>query len=176
MISSYNIITLIWNEQVGFRIKPLLLPSMVQIDLLAKLSLQIKSGNNTRLVFDVVRKKWITFTPEEHVRQAIVHYLLYQMNYPAGLIAIEKQIKFGTLNKRFDIVVYDPLHTPWMLIECKAPQIAVSENTLYQLLQYQSIVQCKYWLLSNGVETICADANNIHEINWLHELPEFPSQ
>ncbi len=149
---------------------------MLQIELLAKLSLKIKMENNSRYVFDIVRKKWVTFTPEEHVRQAIVHYLVDQMKYPSGLIAIEKQIKFGALNKRFDIVVYDQQHAPWMLAECKAPEIPISESTLHQLLQYQSIVNSKYWLMSNGLQSICADASDIHQIEWLLELPAFPNE
>lgn len=75
--------------------------------------------------------------------------------------------------RRFDIVVYDRNHQPWMLIECKAPEVGISEAALHQLLQYQQTIQCPYWVLSNGVETYCANATDIHAINWMEALPVY---
>lgn len=147
---------------------------MLQIDLLDKLNLNIKTENNTRFVWDIVRKKWIQLTPEEHVRQAMVHYFIEQLKYPAKLIAIEKQIKFGALIKRYDIVVYNRNHEPWMMVECKAPAIPITQNTLHQLLQYHSQIPCSYWLLSNGVASHCADARDINAIRWIQDIPVYP--
>jgi hypothetical protein len=73
--------------------------------------------------------------------------------------------------KRFDIVVYDRDHKPWMLVECKSPDVPVSESTLRQLLQYQQTMQCHYWVLSNGPQTFCADACDVTDVKWLNALP-----
>ena len=147
--------------------------TMLHIDLLDNLNLKIKTEDNIRFVWDIVRKRWIRLTPEEHVRQALVHYLVEYMHYPPGLIALEKQIKYGTLVKRYDIVVYDRNHHPWMLAECKAPDIAIDNRTLHQLLQYHSQLPCPYWLLSNGQHSHCANAANVNDIYWMEQLPEY---
>ena len=145
---------------------------MISLDL-SNIHLKLRPAGDKVSVFDPIRKKWIFLTPEEHVRQYIIHYLTDIMQYPAPLMAVEKNIKVGTLSKRFDIVVYNRDHKPWMLVECKAPEIPVSESTLRQLLNYQSTVQSSYWLLTNGHQTFCADASNIDQIKWMNSLPQY---
>ena len=135
--------------------------------------LKLRHDGDKTSVFDPVRKKWIILTPEEHLRQHLLHYLIDVMHYPAALMAVDKNIKVGSLNKRFDIVVYNRDHKPWMLIECKAPDVPVSEKTLRQLLSYQGVVQCSYWLLTNGHETFCADAREVENIIWRASLPQY---
>lgn len=122
-------------------------------------------------VFDPVRKKWILLTPEEHVRQYILEHLIGVMKYPKAKMAVERKIMHGKMSKRFDIVVYDNEHKPAMLIECKSPEIPITETTLHQLLQYHKTIPCRYWVLTNGHQTFCADAGNIPDIKWLNELP-----
>ncbi|MES2703828.1 MAG: type I restriction enzyme HsdR N-terminal domain-containing protein [Bacteroidota bacterium] len=131
-----------------------------------------QAGGKTT-VFDPVRKKWLVLTPEEHVRQYVLQYMITVARYPATLLAVEKTILVGNLSKRFDIVVYDRNHKPWLLAECKAPEVAVTEKTLHQLLNYQQKVQCNYWLLTNGHQTYCADACDTANIKWLQSLPRY---
>jgi hypothetical protein len=131
-----------------------------------------KEGEVTR-VFDQVRKKWYLLTPEEHVRQYILHYMIQVASYPAAMLAVEKQLKVNNRIKRFDIVVYDRQHLPWLLVECKAPEVAIDENTLYQLLAYNSAVRCTYWLLTNGHQTFCADACDLNNVQWMTTLPAY---
>jgi len=145
---------------------------MLQLALLENLQLNIKTEENTRKVWDIVRKKWIVLTPEEYVRQALLHYFTNTMQYPVGLIAVEKQVKYGSLIKRYDIVVHNRKQQPWLLVECKAPEIAISHSTLQQLLQYHSQIPCPYWLLSNGIESHCARVQG-ENIEWLRHLPEY---
>ena len=137
------------------------------------LQLKLRSDDGMTSVFDPIRKKWIVLTPEEHVRQLWIQYMVNGLEYPPALIAVEKNIKVLNRNKRYDIVIYDRQHVPWMLVECKAPEVPVSENTLYQLLNYQSVVRSRYWLLTNGHETLCADARDVHNITWLNSLPAY---
>ena len=146
--------------------------TMIPLDL-SNIHLKLRRDGDKTGVFDPIRKKWIILTPEEHLRQHIIYYLTDVLQYPASLMAIEKNIKVGTLNKRFDIVVYNRDHKPWMLVECKAPEVPVSEKTLHQLLNYQSVVQCSYWLLTNGHQTFCADARDVEHIKWLASLPQY---
>jgi len=135
--------------------------------------LKLKQEDNKTFVFDPIRKRWLILTPEEHVRQYIIAYFKDGMQYPTALTSVEKRIKVGALNKRFDVVVYDRTHQPWMLVECKAPEIIISEASLNQLLNYQRTMQCRYWVLTNGHQTYCADAQNISQIDWLQSLPSY---
>lgn len=148
--------------------------AMLELNLLEQLSLRYRTVQGITEVFDSIRKKWLVLTPEEHVRQAWVQYLTRHMGYPPALIALEKQILAGPVLKRFDIVVYSRQHRPWMLAELKAPEIAIGQQTLFQLLQYQQTVQSRYWLISNGIHSFCADAADTSEIQWLKALPEYP--
>lgn len=145
---------------------------MIQLDLTG-IQLRLAQDAGKTQVFDPIRKRWFILTPEEHVRQYIIYHLLQTLHYPAGMLSVEKQIFVGGLAKRFDIVIYDRQHAPWMLVECKAPEIPISENTLLQLLNYQRTTQCRFWLLSNGHQTFCADACDTNHIKWLDSLPPY---
>lgn len=143
---------------------------MIELNL-TDAQLKLKQEDGKTLVFDPVRKKWLVLTPEEHVRQHFLAYLTNRLQYPASLIAVEKKIMVGTMAKRYDIVVYNRDHQPWMLVECKAPEVPITELALNQLLQYHSKLNCAYWVLTNGHQTFCADARDVQQIKWMTELP-----
>ena len=113
---------------------------------------RIKKEGEKEFIFDLLRKKWIALTPEEWVRQNFVQYLLQVKNYPSTLIAIEKEIRLGELRKRFDILIYDTHHQPWMMIECKAGIIKLDEKVLEQILRYNISVPVNYLIVTNGAE------------------------
>ena len=101
------------------------------------------------MIWDRIRRKWVRLTPEEWVRQNFVRYLTAGKGYPAALIAIEKQIRLGELNKRYDIAVYHNTR-PWLVIECKEPEVAIGPKVLEQILRYNSRLTAKYLVLTNG--------------------------
>ena len=121
---------------------------MLKIDFPAP-SFNIKTTNEKDYIFDIVRKKWILLTPEEWVRQNIVAYLIQTLQYPAALLAIEKEISVNGLKRRCDIVVYAN-NTPWMIIECKEPEVALNEKVLTQILHYNITLDVPYLIISNG--------------------------
>src|ERR1700742_5056419 len=84
-------------------------------------------------IWDDLRKVWVRLTPEEWVRQNFIQYLLQIKQYPVSLIAIEKEIKLGELKKRFDVLVYNAQHQPWLMVECKATDVALTESVLEQI-------------------------------------------
>lgn len=114
---------------------------------------RIKKEEGREYIFDALRKKWVALTPEEWVRQNFVQYLLQVKNYPASLIALEKEIKLGELKKRFDILVYDNNHQPWMMIECKAVEVNLDEKVLEQVLRYNVSVPVAFIVITNGEKT-----------------------
>lgn len=109
-----------------------------------------KKENGVELIFDEIRKQWIVLSDEEWVRQNFIQYLIHTCNYPAAFIAVEKEIMLGELKKRFDILVYDKQHKPWMLIECKSPDIVLTAETLQQVLRYNISVPVSFLVITNG--------------------------
>jgi hypothetical protein len=126
-------------------------------------------------VWDPVRRQWVALTPEEHVRQSLLGFLIDHLHYPPALMGVEKGLSFGHTTLRFDLVIYDRESSePWMLVECKSPDVAIADSALHQLLQYQSkFPTCRYWLLTNGHQHFCADAQNPFDIKWLDALPAY---
>lgn len=114
---------------------------------------RIKTENNKDFLFDPIRKQWILLTPEEWVRQNFVQFLVKEMLYPVQLIAIEKEIRLGTLKKRFDILVYDKNTKPWMLVECKADGVVAGESAFHQALRYQIVLPAPFIIVTNGNQT-----------------------
>jgi hypothetical protein len=111
---------------------------------------RIKKENDKDMLFDPLRKKWLLLTPEEWVRQNFVQYLIQVKDYPASLIALEKEIWLGELKKRFDILIYNKDHQPWMIVECKSGYIALNDETLQQALRYNISVPVEFLLITNG--------------------------
>lgn len=121
-------------------------------------------------IFDALRKKWLLLTPEEWVRQNFVQYLLQVKNYSSTLIAIEKEIKLGELKKRFDILVYDNNHQPWMMVECKAASVKLDGKVLEQALRYNMSVPVEFIVITNG-DTTCGWRRAEGKLELLEELP-----
>ena len=132
---------------------------------------KIKKENNNDLIFDEVRKKWVRLTPEEWVRQNFIQYLLQVKNYPASIIAIEKEIKLGDLKKRCDIVVYKK-DKPWMIIECKEQGVALNDAVIQQILRYNITLDVSVLVITNGENTY-AVLTNKNGMQVLDVLPNW---
>lgn len=122
---------------------------MIKIEF-PKAQIKMKQREGINEVFDAIRKRWLLLTPEEWVRQNFIQFLLIKKNYPASLIAIEKEIKLGELKKRCDVVIYNRQLQPWMIIECKEMNVALGEKTLEQILRYHITLPAKYLIITNG--------------------------
>ncbi|RYZ00098.1 MAG: type I restriction enzyme HsdR N-terminal domain-containing protein [Chitinophagaceae bacterium] len=113
-----------------------------------------REAGGKRQLFDGLRRSWVVLTPEEWVRQNFVAYLVSVLGYPATLIALEKEIRVGELRKRFDILVYNKDHEPWMLVECKAPEVPLAPHVLEQALRYHIAVPVDHIVITNGSATM----------------------
>lgn len=111
---------------------------------------RIREEDGKEQIFDELRKVWIRLTPEEWVRQNFLQYLVQVMRYPASLIAIERELKLGELKKRFDVLVYNRQHQPWMMVECKAMEVNLDESVLQQVLRYNIAVPVPFLVITNG--------------------------
>jgi type I site-specific restriction endonuclease len=121
----------------------------------------------------LIRRKEILLTPEEWVRQHIIAHLINDLNYPQTLIGVEKAIQYNGLTKRWDIVVFDSDFKPYLLIECKAPNIKLGTITLQQALSYQHQLNCELIVISNGLETHTWQLNKEKQsLEKLEGIPE----
>jgi hypothetical protein len=115
-----------------------------------KYHFRIKKKGEQQFIFDIIRKKFVALTPEEWVRQHWIHYLIDDATYPRSLIAVEMNITVNELSKRCDIVVYDRSGKPCLIIECKSPDVKISQKVFDQIARYNLALQLKYLIVSNG--------------------------
>jgi hypothetical protein len=116
-----------------------------------KYSLQTRNNGEKTQIFDIVRAKWIVLTPEEQVRQIWIHYLIFDLNYSHTKIAIEKSLKINDRVKRFDICIYNNELKPFILIECKAPNIILKLPSIEQLSIYNIELNATKFIITNGI-------------------------
>lgn len=118
--------------------------------------LRARRGEGGRTeVFDRVRQRWLVLTPEEWVRRHVVAYLTSECGYLAEQIAQEYPIDINGMAQRADIVVFTADAKPEVVVECKEPGIRLSQETLAQVVRYNSILGCRYVVITNGLETFC---------------------
>lgn len=123
------------------------------------------------VVFDPLRRQWVSLTPEEQVRQKMLYYLVETRKVAAGLIAVEYSIKVNNLPKRADIVVFNKLGEPQMIVECKAESVPITEKVLDQAIRYYSGLKVKYLTLTNGKTMFCYKVGE----GKLEPLTDFPT-
>lgn len=122
-------------------------------------------------IWDVLRQKYVLHTPEEWVRQHFIHYLM-ELGYSKNLMASEKLVKYNNMSKRCDIVAFNNKNETLLIVECKAPHIKLNQDTFYQVAKYNSVLNAKYLILTNGIQHIIAfvDKQN-NEISFLKDVP-----
>lgn len=136
---------------------------------------KVKKQNGQLSIYDTIRKKYVTLTPEEWVRQHIVHYLINYKHYPAAWIAVEKEIGLYGLKRRFDLVCYDREGIPFLIVECKAPSITLSQAVFDQVFGYNLTLAAPYVAITNGINHYCGHMNEQRQFSLLSEIPDFAS-
>lgn len=122
---------------------------------------------------DPVRQKQVADTPEERVRQAVLRMLTDVQQIPGALMAVEKAIEVQGEVRRPDVVVHDRLGHAWMVIECKAPNVAVTQRTLDQAANYNRVLKAPYVFVTNGTTHFCALVEDA-AITYLDDFPSWP--
>ena len=117
---------------------------------------------NREQIFCEWRHRWVRLTPEEWIRQQLLHRLVEQLDFPSSLIAVEQAISVGEAHKRCDAVVYNRQMQPLLIIECKAETVPLTQKTLDQAITYNRKLNVPYLLLYNGVQAIFVHGNNIY--------------
>ena len=112
--------------------------------------LKLSNEDGQTRVWDILRKKWIVLTPEEHVRQLLIHYMIDSKGISKNRLSVEKQITVNDVKKRFDLCIHDSTGHPNVLIECKAPTVAIDQKVFDQVSYYNVALQVPYLLVTNG--------------------------
>ncbi|MBS3913847.1 MAG: type I restriction enzyme HsdR N-terminal domain-containing protein [Bacteroidetes bacterium] len=115
-------------------------------------SLDIREQGQKKFIFDIVRKKLIPLTPEEWVRQHAIHHFVEHYHIAPSTIAVEREIQFNRMKKRFDILVFGGENLPKVIVECKAPEVKISRETIIQIAMYNQTFQCPNLWLTNGLD------------------------
>jgi type I site-specific restriction-modification system R (restriction) subunit len=138
-------------------------------------SFKIKSEGQKKYIFDNIRKRYVVLTPEEWVRQNLTSWLIAEKKYPASLIAVEMQLKINRMVRRADIVLFSREGKPFIIVECKAPGVKISQKAFDQAARYNMDMKVEYLIISNGLVHYCARLDHVAG-SWslLGEVPDFP--
>lgn len=146
---------------------------MYQLNL-PRYDIRISEQAGRRTILDVLRRKYVALTPEEWVRQHFVHFLIGHKGYPPALLANEIELRSGSKRLRCDSVLYDSSLRPRMIIEYKAPTVAIQQKVFDQISVYNMLLHVDYLVVSNGLNHYCCrmDYAN-HRYVFLHEIPDY---
>jgi hypothetical protein len=133
-----------------------------------------KQEGERTYIFDGIRKKYLVLTPEEWVRQNFIQYLISEKQFPKSLIAIEAGLKYNQLQKRLDVLVYDKQGAPHLIIECKAPEVKITQDVFDQVARYNFIFKAKYLVVTNGLQHFCCEMNYTdNSFQYIEQIPAF---
>jgi len=146
---------------------------MLQLNL-PEYKFRIKKLDEKLFIFDSQRKRYVSLTPEEWVRQHFIQFMIEAKGYPAAYLAIEKQLNLNGMKKRCDAILYDNTGQPIMIIEFKAPNVLISQATFDQVAVYNSKLNVDFFMISNGIEHYCCRVNTQTACyEFFPEIPHF---
>jgi hypothetical protein len=141
---------------------------------LPKAELRISKKGTTLFVWCIARKKTLVLTPEEWVRQHVIHFLVNHLKVPIGLIASEYSLKINKLSRRSDIVVFGKNSQPVLIVECKSVDLPLSEKIFHQIAQYNFQLNVNYLMMTNGVHHVyCKIDRENNKLIYLENLPHY---
>lgn len=141
---------------------------------LPKADLRLKRDGEIVKVFCLIRQQFLVCTPEEWVRQHVLNFLIHHKGFPKGRIASEYTVLYNGMQKRADIVIFDKHNQPLMIVECKAPKVKITEDTFFQLAQYQSKLHVPFLMMTNGLDHYnCIVSRFEKPIQFVPEVPEY---
>ncbi|MBP5366234.1 MAG: type I restriction enzyme HsdR N-terminal domain-containing protein [Bacteroidales bacterium] len=140
---------------------------------LPQADLRIATEGSLTKVYDPYRRKFVKLTPEEYVRQTFLAYLTNCLHYPAGRTAVEHLVVINNLKQRADIVVYDKQMRPYLIVECKAPSVPVTQSVFEQALRYNTRLNVKYLIVTNGLQHFCADVSDPQNVVFQKNIPPY---
>lgn len=148
---------------------------LLSIDLLKYQDrLRLSSDKGVAQIYCLCRKKQLVLTPEEIVRQLVLHYLVEEKQYPKNRIRVEMGLIVNTMSKRCDILVFNQRLEPVFLVECKAANVKITQSTFEQIARYNSTLNVPYLLVTNGPNNYCSLIDRVHQsFSFLETIPNY---
>lgn len=131
-----------------------------------------KNEKGLLMIFDEIRKKFVDLTPEEWVRQNLLSFLINQKNYPKSLFSLESGMKLNNTKKRTDLIVFNKQLEPYILAECKAPEVKITEKVVEQALRYNLVHNAQFIAITNGIQHLYFH-NISGKMNQISELYDY---
>ena len=123
-------------------------------------------------IWDKTRRRYVALTPEEWVRQHFIAYLVEHRQYPDGRIGNEIALTLNGRPRRCDTLVYDEFGSPLVLIEYKAPHVAITQEVFDQIVRYNMVFCVPYIIVSNGLSHYCCHIDyTTRSTTFLSEIP-----
>ena len=145
---------------------------LVQLNFPENYQIRLKQAQDKLYIFCMIRKNWMIYTPEEWVRQHVLKFLVDELGYSTSAIALEVIIPINGMRKRADIVVYQQ-EKPFIMVECKAPHIAINQATFDQIARYNIVLGSNYLMVTNGIDHFYCMMDFVQKrYNFLKDLPK----
>ena len=126
------------------------------------------------LILDSLRKKYVSLTPEEWVRQHFVHFLIEEKGFPAPLLANEVGLSCGNKQLRADSILYNKSLKTQVIIEYIAPSVTITQKVFDQISAYNMLLHVDYLIVSNGLQHFCCRIDYVnHCVEFLSEIPRY---
>lgn len=133
-----------------------------------------KVSSQRTQIFDAYRNKFVALTPEEWVRQHMLNFMNEHLHYPKNLLGVEVSLKLNNLSKRADIVVYSADLTPWMIVECKAAEVEITQAVFDQAARYNLTIRVPFLVVTNGIRLLAAKINfKENKVEMLQTMPDY---
>lgn len=135
---------------------------------------RLREVSGTFFIFDEIRKKFVVLQPEEWVRQHVIHYLIEEKKYPQSLINVEKSLTINGLTKRCDVIVFSRTGNVFLIVECKAPDVPITQSVFDQIARYNLSLKAELLMVTNGLNHyFCRLDYNQEKYVFLKDLPEY---
>ena len=139
-----------------------------------KYPLNIKEHEGKKLVFDIIRKKYVALTPEEWIRQHWLWYFTEDKKFPKPLLFVEHAIEVNGMNRRCDVTVFNRNTKPALILECKSFDVELSQKTLEQVAQYNMELRVPFVIISNGITTHGCKINfEKNDFELIERIPDY---
>jgi len=146
---------------------------LVEIDF-SGFPLKTQDKDGQVVVFDILRKKNVVLSPEEMVRQKLIHYLIHEKQYPRSMIKVESGLKYFNQPRRSDILVYDSSGKVYLIVECKSFKESLGQQALDQVAMYNRNFKSRYIMVTNGKNSIvCQMEYDNNKFHFLRDVPNF---
>jgi len=141
---------------------------------LPSVDFRYKKEGETIFIYDIIRRKYVKLTPEEWVRQHVVHFLNTRKKYPLSLMNVEVGLKIQKMKRRADIVCYDSQGSVVLVTECKAPEVKITQAVFEQIAQYNILLKSRYLLVTNGLTHFVCEIDHANKTyTFLKDIPEY---